>query len=95
MSVNFKENKSVTLFPNPASNDGINIKLSGYQNQEVLVVLQDMQGNEFFSRRLLISQSDNQLFAIDPQKNIPPGSIYLIVATLLIIKCTIKKIIIK
>lgn len=42
-------------------------------------MLRDLQGKEFYSK-VLITQEETQLFAIDATQQIPPGT-YLIVAS--------------
>ena len=80
VSVNFNAQKNIVLFPNPIDNaSNLNIKVSGYQNEEVVVVLRDMQGKEFLSR-VLLSEGDNQLFIVDETKSLTPGA-YIVTAS--------------
>jgi hypothetical protein len=62
------------LYPNPVNeNQPLNIQVNGYQNQEILVVVRSIQGDEYFSKVLLV-QENNQLFSIDDFKLIPAGN---------------------
>jgi hypothetical protein len=78
-SMNLKQN--ISFGPNPLieANQGLNAQVDGYQNQEVLVVLRDINGREMFSK-VLITVEDSKLVAIDETSNIPTGE-YIIVAT--------------
>ncbi len=78
--VNFNGQKNIVLFPNPIEKTStLNVKISGYENEEVVVVLRDMQGKEFLSRVLLI-ESANQLFLVDEAKLLNPGT-YIVTAS--------------
>jgi len=76
----FNSKKNIGFYPNPVKvNQNLNMQVDGYKNEEVLVVLRDVQGKEFYSK-LIITQEDSQLFALDATQQIPPGT-YLIVAS--------------
>ena len=78
--VKYNANMDMEFYPNPISaKEDLNIKVSGYQNKEVLVVLRDISGREYFSKVLVI-QEETGLFAIDATQQIPPGT-YIIVAS--------------
>jgi hypothetical protein len=80
VSVNFNGQKNIVLYPNPIDNtSNLNIKISGYKNEEVVVVLQDMQGREFLSR-VLLSEGDNKIFVVDETKSLAPGA-YIVTAS--------------
>lgn len=70
-----------SLFPNPLAADHtqVNLKLEVDKDKEVLVVLRDLAGQEFYSKVFITSEND-QLIALDPEKRIAPGT-YLVVAT--------------
>ena len=78
--VNFEKQTSLTLYPNPISTtQPLNISTQGYQNDQVLVVLSDMQGNEFFSK-VLVSTENNQIFALNETSTLAPGC-YIVTAS--------------
>jgi len=77
--VNFKKpDKNIIVYPNP--NDGVffNIDLSGYENEEVIVVVRDISGKEMYSK--VYFTSDNQTISIALENSLPKGT-YLIVAS--------------
>ncbi len=79
-SVNFSVGKNIFLYPNPINkNDNISVKINGYKNQAVTVVLRDVQGREFFTK-VLLSEENSQLFIIDEFHTIPEGT-YLVTAS--------------
>ncbi|MDQ3046740.1 MAG: T9SS type A sorting domain-containing protein [Bacteroidota bacterium] len=68
------------LYPNPATNNStLYINLHIPENKEILVVVRDIQGREFYSKVIITSQ-DNELVAIDPENNIAAGT-YVVIAT--------------
>ena len=76
----FNLEKNIKFYPNPIqTNQNLNAQVTGYKNEEILVVLRDVQGKEFYSK-LIISEEDTQLFTFDATQQIPPGT-YLIVAS--------------
>lgn len=78
--VNFNAQQSIFVYPNPIDNKThLNIKVSGFPNQEVVVVLRDVQGREFLSR-VLLSIENNQVFIIDEMQSLAPG-VYIVTAS--------------
>jgi fibronectin-binding autotransporter adhesin len=79
--VKMSENhQSISVYPNPIDNTtNLNVNVSGYQNQEIVVVLRDMQGKEFLSRVVLV-ETNNQLFIVDEAQLLPHGQ-YIITAS--------------
>jgi hypothetical protein len=78
--VTFNGNKNITLFPNPiGKGEPINIKVTGYPSEEVLVVLRDMSGKEFSSKVLVTEESDH-IFSVSTLTEIPAG-VYMVVAS--------------
>lgn len=68
------------IYPNPAvSGEKIFVQLQNTEPQETLVVLRDISGVEHYSK-LIISNENNSLVAIDPEKRLASGS-YLIIAS--------------
>ncbi len=72
------ESAEISLWPNPSDGKEINIELAGYTpEQEVLVVLRDVEGKEFFSKVLITDINGHLIDAIDPSNNLASGT-YLI-----------------
>ena len=61
------------------SNSEFNMLLKGFEGKEVLVVLRNKKGDEFFSK-VFLSSTSHDLIGIDPDKTIPSGD-YLITAS--------------
>jgi hypothetical protein len=81
-AVEFDDSKefSFDVFPNPNEGKNINITLNANQDDEVLVVVYDITGQESYSKVLITSEDDNSVFAIDPSNSLAPG-VYIITAT--------------
>lgn len=70
----------IELFPNPVrTEETFTLGLTGFAMKEVVIVVRDITGKEFFSKVVVASYND-ELVAIDPQGRIPAGN-YLITAT--------------
>lgn len=73
-------NDGFTIYPNPGTaGSTVFMDLRFPEGKEVLVVVRDIQGKEFFSK-VVINSLDDQLTAIDPSNNISAGT-YLIIAS--------------
>ncbi len=68
----------MTVFPNPSEGD-INLNFTGLENKDVLVVIRDINGKEWFSKVMVVVENQ-QLVAVDPEQKLPAGT-YLIVAS--------------
>ena len=71
---------SLNLYPNPATNDNINLSFNAEKGKEILVVVYDAAGQESYSKVLVTQQSGENVFAMDPTGKLASG-IYLITAT--------------
>lgn len=70
----------ISIFPNPSNTeDAINIDFSGLKDQNVLVVVRDIQGKEFYSKVNVISE-DKQLIAVDLENRLSAGY-YIVIAS--------------
>lgn len=77
--VNNTDNKNkITIYPNPYTGD-FKLNLKGVENREVLVVLRDMDGKEYYSK-VLIGLESSEIVGIDLEKKLSPGT-YIITAT--------------
>lgn len=80
VSINRMAKQQISTFPNPAAaGENVNMEMKGLANHEVLVVLRDMNGKEFFSKVYLVAEND-QLTAIDAFHTLPAGT-YLLIAS--------------
>ena len=68
------------VYPNPARiGEPIFMKLKGLTvNKEVLVVVKDVTGREYYSKVFITNETDNSIFAIDPYSKISPGVYFVI-----------------
>ena len=71
---------SISVYPNPAlPTSGLNMVVSGAKDAEVLIVVTDMLGREFYSKVVVI-EDDQQTIAIDPTHQLAAG-VYTVVAS--------------
>jgi len=78
--VNFKARKNILVYPNPIGNtSNLKVKLSGFANEEVTVVLRDVQGREFMSKVFLTMEGD-EIFVMEETKTLQPGT-YIVTAS--------------
>jgi len=73
--------QSIVLFPNPIiqNTSSLSVSVTGYKDQEVVVVLRDIQGKEFLSK-VLLSEDDNHVFTVEGTTLLPIGA-YIITAS--------------
>lgn len=69
---------AVSQSPNVEEQD-FNLLLKGFEGKEVLVVLRDKKGNEYFSK-VFLSSTQHYLAALDPERALPSGE-YLVTAS--------------
>jgi hypothetical protein len=84
---------SINVYPNPNKNEPINLLMNADKDQEVLVVVYDILGNESYSKVILIENVGESVYVLDPSKKLEPGA-YSIVATSMKKICC-KKLIVK
>ncbi|TAL57518.1 MAG: T9SS type A sorting domain-containing protein [Bacteroidetes bacterium] len=77
VAVNFDPEGGITVYPNPTFGP-FNVKLDAKAGDEILVVVRDITGREFYSK-LVIMSNDSEVIAIDPAGKIAAG-IYVAVA---------------
>jgi len=68
----------IAVYPNPIIGQ-INVQLKIETGDEVAIVVRDVFGKEYYST-VVISSTENEIFVIDQERNIPPG-MYVVVAT--------------
>jgi hypothetical protein len=77
---NIEEGKvTFNIFPNPTSQYNISLFFQGFDSEEVLVVLRDMRGKEYYSKVTLI-ENPNEIQLLSVENNLPAG-VYLITAS--------------
>lgn len=75
---NPRDKNNMTIYPNPSTGD-FKISLKSIENREVLVVLRDLEGKEYYSK-VLIELENSEIIGIDLEKKLSPGT-YIITAT--------------
>lgn len=74
---NLEGNPTISIYPNPSDVGATTyLSLEDFKDQEVLVVLRDITGRELF-KKMIMSNSKNELIAIDQDGTLAQGS-YLI-----------------
>jgi hypothetical protein len=73
--------RNLTFYPNPITkNQDLYVNLEGSKKgEEMLVVIRNVQGEEFYSKAFVYSQ-DDEVLVVTPSSTIPPGN-YLVVAS--------------
>ena len=68
----------IKIWPNPNDGKHVNIEMTGYDpSNEVLVILRDIAGREFYSKVLITDMAGHLISGIDPTNTLPVGT-YLI-----------------
>ncbi|MBL4651441.1 MAG: hypothetical protein JKY53_01050 [Flavobacteriales bacterium] len=69
---------NIKIWPNPNNGTHVNIEMSGYiPDHEVLVIVRDIAGREYYSKVLITDIDGHIVSAIDPTQTLPVGT-YLI-----------------
>jgi hypothetical protein len=69
----------LVVYPSPTTSSNINLNITGQENDEVLVVLTDLLGRQYYSK-VVVLENGNYLSAIDHSNKIP-GGVYMVIAT--------------
>ena len=79
---NLSNKTSIKLYPNPAiSSNNVKIELQGFESdKEVLVVVQNILGEQMYSKIILLDDNGFALEGIDPNNRLSKGT-YIIVAS--------------
>jgi len=73
-------NSGISVFPSPAQRgETVKVRFMDIYEEEILVVLRDVKGQEFYSK-VILNIDDGVLMAIPIEKELPPG-IYLVTAS--------------
>lgn len=80
VAVRFNDPGEISVYPNPTTGP-FNVCLSGYpEGKQVLVVVRDLLGKEFYSKVCITSSSDKEIMAVDPSGMLASG-VYVVVAS--------------
>ncbi len=72
-------NFGLNVFPSPTDGNNISVNITGAKDREVLVVVRDILGQEYYSKVILV-EDGSYTFALDKQSRLPAG-VYLVIAT--------------
>ncbi|HYG50014.1 MAG TPA: T9SS type A sorting domain-containing protein [Flavobacteriales bacterium] len=70
---------NITAFPNPTDGNSFNLEFTGFGDEEVLVVVRDIRGREYYSHVYLVVNHSN-IVAL-PLENKLAAGVYLVVAS--------------
>jgi hypothetical protein len=62
--INKKDKKDINIWPNPSTNQKINVELIGFKNEVILIVAVDPLGKIFYEK-VVLSVDNNVIFVID------------------------------
>ncbi len=80
VSVKFHSEDMLLLYPNPSvKGESFNVCLKAKPEDKVLIVIRDLQGKEFYSKVVIVS-NDKEIVAVDPDGKIAAG-VYMVVAS--------------
>lgn len=68
------------IYPNPSTGENINIAINSDKNEEVLVVVRDVNGNETYSKVMITQEDGETIYALDLEHKLAAG-LYIITAT--------------
>ena len=72
--------EGISIFPNPlGTGERLSMSIAGPLNQEMLVVIRDVLGQEYYSK-VIVTTENNQLVAIDTDRRLAPGT-YIVIAS--------------
>jgi len=74
------QDQELSVYPNPSNGvDQINIKLTGFVGENVLLVLRDITGKEVYAKMKIVER-DNELIGVDLNSELAAGT-YLVIAS--------------
>jgi hypothetical protein len=75
------DDKNMAVYPNPCILDKkINVKFTGHEGDEILVVLMDIHGRTHYSKVLITRKTGETIHSIDPHNKISAGT-YIVVGS--------------
>ncbi|MBI3500814.1 MAG: T9SS type A sorting domain-containing protein [Bacteroidetes bacterium] len=78
IAVNFSASNGIAVYPNPSSGP-FNVSVRANAGDEILIVVRDVLGKEFYSKVVILS-NDKEVVAIDPDGKLASG-VYIVVAS--------------
>lgn len=69
----------VSIYPNPVISGNMNVELKGGDEEEILVVVNDLLGREYYSKVVIMNGGRYKL-VVDPSQKLAPG-LYMVVAS--------------
>lgn len=70
---------NIIVYPNPAGKDNIRFAIAGEYNQQVLIVIKDVLGREFYSKQFIL---ENESLAVSVSESVHFASgIYILTAS--------------
>src|ERR1051326_4649118 len=78
IAVKLKMENSIAVYPNPA-NGPFNVSIKANSGDNVLIVVRDVQGKEFYSKVVILA-NDKEVIAVDPEGKLSSG-VYMVVAS--------------
>ena len=75
---NFEMELSMNVYPGPSDNT-FNVSIAAKNPKQILLVVRDMEGKEYYSKVILLRSVD-EIVAIEPEGKLPKG-LYTIVAS--------------
>jgi hypothetical protein len=80
VAVNLNGADMIAVYPNPTLKGAqFNVCVQANAKDEVLIVVRDLQGKEYYSKVVIVS-NDKEVLAIDPEGKLASG-VYIVVAT--------------
>ena len=76
---NAVESFGINVRPNPSRSDKLCIDIIGEKSREVLIVVVDLLGREYYSK-VCVLEGGKYTLAVDPYNKLAPG-VYMIIAT--------------
>jgi hypothetical protein len=73
---NTKQESTLNVYPNPNNGKSLMIKVNGFKEKEILIVIKDVLGKEFYSKIIPVNNGQT-LEVVDPSNALPAG-IYFI-----------------
>lgn len=70
---------NISIYPNPTEGEKFMINIKSFESKEVLVVLRDNSGKEYFSKLMVVAE-DSKIIGVDLEKKLPAG-IYIVTAS--------------
>ncbi|MGE0568973.1 MAG: T9SS type A sorting domain-containing protein [Bacteroidia bacterium] len=64
---------NIDIFPNPATKENINVSITGTSDDEVLIIVSDLLGQELYSKIFVLNNDGKTIIGLDKLENLAPG----------------------